>query len=471
MAKGAATFVCQSCGGVHPKWSGRCGACGAWNTLVEEQPLTQTPMGKAVKGKTGHTIEFLSLQQQSQPAPRVLSHTAEFDRVTGGGLVPGSVLLVGGDPGIGKSTLLLQVTAALSRQGTCYYISGEEAPDQIRMRAKRLGVEQTPVQLASATRVEDILKTLSGQETPLLVVIDSIQTMYLEALEAAPGSVSQVRACTHELIRLAKKKGFALILVGHVTKEGTLAGPRVLEHMVDTVLYFEGERGHHYRILRTVKNRFGATDEIGVFEMTLEGLKEVGNPSALFLSDRTSAVSGAAIFAGMEGTRPLLMEIQALVGNSTYATPRRATVGWDATRLSMILAVLENRCGVSFAQRDVYLNVASGMRIQEPAVDLAVAAALMSALTHHPLPAKAVFFGEVGLSGEIRRVPHMDQRLKEAAKLGFESAYGPALETSKMPLDVVSCNHLRDFFDTLGLHQPTRNQNHDRDPNTRRVVF
>ncbi len=471
MAKGSPTYVCQSCGGAQPKWSGRCGACGAWNSLVEEQPLTQTPMGKAAKSKTGQAIEFLSLQQQAQPAPRVLTRIEEFDRVTGGGLVPGSVLLVGGDPGIGKSTLLLQVTAALSHQGPCLYISGEEAPDQIRMRAKRLGVENTSVQLASATRVEDILKTLSAQESPLLVIIDSIQTMYLEALEAAPGSVSQVRACTHELIRLAKKRGFALVLVGHVTKEGTLAGPRVLEHMVDTVLYFEGERGHHYRILRTVKNRFGATDEIGVFEMTLEGLKEVGNPSALFLSDRTTPVSGAAIFAGMEGTRPLLIEIQALVGSSTYATPRRATVGWDSTRLSMILAVLENRCGVSFAQRDVYLNVASGMRIQEPAADLAVAAALMSSLLNQPLSPKAVFFGEVGLSGEVRRVPHMEQRLKEAAKLGFETAYGPPCEKAKMPLDVVTFRHLRQFFDTLGLLKPMRNQDHERDSNTRRSAF
>ena len=342
-------------------------------------------------------------------------------------MVPGSALLVGGDPGIGKSTLLLQVVAALAGGAKTVYISGEEAIDQVRMRARRLGVAEMPVGLAAATDLNEILGALNGPDAPDIVVIDSIQTMYVDALDSAPGTVGQVRACAQELIRAAKRRGFILILVGHVTKEGTIAGPRVLEHMVDTVLYFEGERGHQFRILRAVKNRFGPTDEIGVFEMTGGGLAEVANPSQLFLSDRDEAVSGAAVFAGMEGSRPMLVEIQALVAPSPLGTPRRATVGWDSGRLSMVLAVLEARAGVHLAGNDVYLNVAGGLRITEPAADLAVAAALVSSLTGRSVPQGSAVFGEIGLSGEVRPVAQAEARLKEAGKLGFTRAITPRI--------------------------------------------
>lgn len=423
MAKLTTAFVCQACGFCHSKWSGQCQGCEQWNTLIEE---TQQAVLAPPKGRSSRVgLEMTSLDQNISPMPRYSTGMSELDRVLGGGLVPGSVVLVGGDPGIGKSTLLLQVAALFSQNQQCYYISGEEAVDQIRLRARRLLVEKAPILLAAHTDLGDILRTLKAPPHPQMVIIDSIQTMVWDHLEAAAGSVSQVRACSQELIKFAKKNNVALVLVGHVTKEGTLAGPRVLEHMVDTVLYFEGERTYHYRILRSVKNRFGATDEMGVFEMTSEGLKEVANPSLLFLPDREEQVSGSVIYAGMEGTRPLLMEIQALVAQASYGTPRRSVLGWDGQRLAMILAVLETRCGFSFANRDVFLNVTGGLRIQEPGADLAVAAALMSALLDQPLPQQAVFFGEVGLSGEIRSVSFQDGRLKEAAKLGFTQAIVP----------------------------------------------
>jgi len=344
--------------------------------------------------------------------------------------VPGSCLLVGGDPGIGKSTLLLQAVGALAQRGLrCIYVSGEEAVDQVRMRAVRLGLAAAPVALAAATDVRDIVTTLEAGDAADVVVIDSIQTMYVDTLDSAPGTVAQVRASAQELIRVAKRRGTVLLLVGHVTKEGTIAGPRVLEHMVDAVLYFEGERGHQFRILRAVKNRFGPTDEIGVFEMTDAGLGEVPNPSALFLAERAEqnepAISGAAVFAGIEGTRPVLVEVQALVGPSSYGTPRRAVVGWDAARLAMVLAVLEARCGLELGMRDVYLNVAGGLRVTEPAADLAVAAALVSSLLDRPVPDACAFFGEIGLSGEVRPVAQAEARLKEAAKLGFARAVVP----------------------------------------------
>ncbi|BBK37009.1 DNA repair protein RadA [Allostella sp. ATCC 35155] len=425
MARPAARFVCQQCGAVHPKWAGRCEDCGAWNSLVEESGGEAPPKGLG-PGK-GRRIELVGLSGPGEEAPRRVVGIGEFDRVAGGGLVPGSALLVGGDPGIGKSTLLLQVAARLAATGPVIYISGEEAVEQVRMRARRLDVAAAPVALAAATSVRDIVASLDQGEAPAMVVIDSIQTMYLDTLDSAPGTVAQVRSSAQELIRLAKRRGFALVLVGHVTKEGTIAGPRVLEHMVDTVLYFEGERGHQFRILRAVKNRFGPTDEIGVFEMTDRGLAEVTNPSALFLADRQGDVSGAAVFAGMEGTRPVLVEIQALVAPSAPGTPRRAVVGWDGGRLSMILAVLEARAGVALGANDIYLNVAGGLRIQEPAADLAVAAALISASTGEALPAATVVFGEIGLSGEVRAVSQTEQRLKEASKLGFERALMPPL--------------------------------------------
>ena len=447
MAKATSRFVCQSCGAAYPKWAGRCDACGEWNSLVEEAVPEQAPKG--LGSAKGRKIAFVGLSGASDPAPRRLSGIGELDRVAGGGFVPGSAVLIGGDPGIGKSTLLLQAMSSLSQQSACVYISGEEAVDQVRLRAQRLGVVQAPVALASATSVRDIAASLDTLEGPAIAVIDSIQTMYVDTLESAPGTVAQVRASAQELIRVAKRRGIVLLLVGHVTKEGTIAGPRVLEHMVDTVLYFEGERGHQFRILRAVKNRFGPTDEIGVFEMTDGGLAEVPNPSALFLADRRGEVSGAAVFAGMEGTRPVLVEVQALVAPSPLGTPRRAVVGWDSSRLAMVLAVLEARCGVQIGANDVYLNVAGGLKISEPAADLAVAAALVSSLTGEAMPADAVVFGEIGLSGEVRAVSQMDARLKEAAKLGFSSAVIPARRSAKRGdtlLKVTELSHLGELL-------------------------
>ncbi|MCE2926749.1 MAG: DNA repair protein RadA [Rickettsiales bacterium] len=422
MAKALTQYICQSCGTVHPKWGGQCDGCGSWNTLVAEN-TEATPKG-LTSGK-GKKIDFVTLDEHAEDASRLSCGIGELDRVLGGGLVAGSAVLIGGDPGIGKSTLLLQTVIRVAESGlACAYISGEESVAQVSLRAKRLGLKSKNVQLASATSVRDIVASLDGMREGL-VVIDSIQTMYLDNLDAAPGTVSQVRAASHELIKLAKKRGLTLFLVGHVTKDGQIAGPRVLEHMVDTVLYFEGERGHSYRILRAVKNRFGGTDEIGVFEMKDMGLSEVTNPSALFLSSRDVPVSGACVFAGMEGSRPLLVEVQALVAPSYMSSPRRAVVGWDASRLSMLLAVLEARAGIRFSDKEVYLNVAGGIKISEPAADLAVAAALLSALFDQPLPADKVFFGEIGLSGEVRGVARAESRLKESEKLGFKGAVTP----------------------------------------------
>lgn len=420
MSKSPTHYVCQSCGSCFPKWSGKCEGCESWNSLIEETTVDSFQKKTTLKAQK---IDFSSLEDVSPPLPRFLTGIEEFDRVCGGGLVPGSVLLVGGDPGIGKSTLMLQVAAIISGKVPCAYISGEEAADQVRLRAKRLQVSSSPVHLATTTHIGDILKSL--HQGPRVAIIDSIQTMYVDSLDAAPGSVSQVRASAHELIRFAKKYGVTIIIVGHVTKEGLIAGPRVLEHMVDTVLYFEGERGHHFRILRSVKNRFGPTDEIGVFEMTDKGLQEVPNPSALFLPHRTEDVTGSCVFAGIEGTRPLLVEIQSLIAPSSLGNPRRAVVGWDSARLSMILAVLEARCGLTCGNRDVFLNVAGGLRISEPAADLAVAASLLSSLANTALPRDAVFFGEIGLSGEIRPVSQQEARIKEAFKLGFKTAFIP----------------------------------------------
>ncbi|MBL8639853.1 MAG: DNA repair protein RadA [Alphaproteobacteria bacterium] len=426
MSKSRTTYVCQSCGAVHALWSGKCDACGEWNTLQAEQVESGPPKGlHSGSGslKKGKSLDLVGLQIEDQKQiARMVTGIHEFDRVTGGGLVPGGAILLGGDPGIGKSTLLLQAVCSLALQGLkCVYVSGEEAVDQVRMRALRLKMDHAPVALASATNVRDIASTIDQNEIDVLV-IDSIQTMYVDSVESAPGTVTQVRTAAQELIRITKRTKTATFFVGHVTKEGQIAGPRVLEHMVDTVLYFEGDRGHQFRILRTVKNRFGPTDEIGVFEMGEKGLSEVPNPSALFLSQRQPDVTGSAVFAGMEGTRPLLVEVQALVAPAPYGAPRRSVVGWDQNRLSMILAVLEARCGMAFSNSEVYLNMAGGIRITEPAADLAVAASLISALMGRPVPAECVFFGEIGLSGEVRAVSQWGQRLKESAKLGFTNA-------------------------------------------------
>ncbi len=426
MAKVAISYVCRDCGAAHRKWSGRCDACGAWNSIEDDPGLSAAgPASKTLGRAKGRAVPLSPLSSEDAPPPRRSSGIAEFDRVLGGGLVPGSAILVGGDPGIGKSTLLLQAAAAFASAGArTIYVSGEEAPAQIRLRAARLGLAQAPVLLAAETNLRDILTTLDA-ERPALVIIDSIQTMWADHVDSAPGSVSQVRATAHELTSFAKRRDVSVILVGHVTKDGQIAGPRVIEHMVDTVLYFEGERGHQFRILRAVKNRFGPADEIGVFEMTGQGLAEVTNPSALFLGERAETASGSVVFAGIEGTRPVLVELQALVAPSPLGTPRRAVVGLDSNRLSMILAVLDARCGVSLAGNDVYLNVAGGLRINEPAADLAVAAALLSAMTGEPVPSDTVIFGEISLSGAIRPVTQPELRLKEAEKLGFSSACVP----------------------------------------------
>ena len=440
MAKPALTFICQSCGAGFSKWSGRCDACGEWNCIQEEKPLSSGPAAKAL-GARGRQIVLLDLDSNEAPPPRTASGMNELDRVLGGGLVPASAILVGGDPGIGKSTLLLQAAAAFARRGLkVVYISGEEASAQVRLRAQRLGLADAPVKLATETSLRDILTTLDA-EKPDLAIVDSIQTMWADNVDSAPGSVSQVRAAAHELTTFAKRRGSSVMMVGHVTKDGQIAGPRVVEHMVDTVLYFEGERGHQFRILRSVKNRFGPADEIGVFEMTGGGLAEVSNPSALFLSERGTPAPGSVVFAGIEGTRPVLVELQALVAPSPHAQARRSVVGWDGGRLAMILAVLEARCGIPFAGLDVYLNVAGGMRIGEPAADLAVAAALLSAREDVSLPSETVVFGEISLSGALRPVSQTENRLKEAAKLGFTAALlpsgGRSTETVGMALSPV----------------------------------
>ncbi|MEO0981669.1 MAG: DNA repair protein RadA [Pseudomonadota bacterium] len=426
MPRAATAFVCQSCGAVHSKWSGRCDACGEWNTLVEEAAAAPGGLAAPKSGaKRSGKAEFTALNAETEAPPRTVIGVEELDRVFGGGLTPASATLVGGDPGIGKSTLLLQVAARLARNGaSSVYVSGEEAAAQIQDRAKRLKVADSPVQLATETDLRKILSALKSAE-PDFVVIDSIQTLWSDSVEAAPGSVSQVRACAQELVRWAKRSGAALILVGHVTKEGQIAGPRVVEHMVDTVFYFEGERGHQFRILRAVKNRFGPTDEIGIFEMHPYGLAPAKEPSALFLSASGEPTSGSAVFAAMEGSRPVLAEIQALAAASALGTPRRSVVGWDSARLAMLLAVLEARCGVSLAGRDVYLSVSGGYRIADPAGDLAAAAALLTSLADTPTPPGAIFFGEVALSGDIRPVARLEQRLKEAERLGFTQAFAP----------------------------------------------
>jgi len=419
-------FICTACNARHNKWSGRCDTCGEWNTIVEEAPLNTGPASKSVGTAGGRTIPLGDLGTQEDPPQRTISGLGELDRVLGGGLVPASATLVGGDPGIGKSTLLLQGAAAFARKGLkTIYVSGEEASAQVRMRARRLGLDDAPVKLATETNLRDILATLEA-EKPDLAIIDSIQTMWADNVASSPGSVAQVRAAAHELTTFAKRRGTAVILVGHVTKDGQIAGPRVVEHMVDTVLYFEGERGHQFRILRAVKNRFGPADEIGVFEMTGAGLSEVLNPSALFLSERGEPSPGSVVFAGIEGTRPVLVEFQALVSPSPHSQPRRTVVGWDGGRLAMILAVLEARCGIPFAGLDVYLNVAGGMKVSEPAADLAVAAALLSAREDAALPKDTVVFGEISLSGALRAVSQTENRLKEAQKLGFCTAITPS---------------------------------------------
>lgn len=460
MAKRNAQFVCQECGAVYNRWKGKCEACGGWNTIVEEtslMPSTGPAATRPFRAK-GRVFPLESLSGDVREAPRTPSGIAELDRVTGGGFVQGSIILIGGDPGIGKSTLLMQAAASMASRGhRVAYISGEEAIAQVRLRAERLGLANAPVELAAETNVEDIIATLSQGAPPALAVIDSIQTMWTETVESAPGTVTQVRGSAQSLIRFAKTKGTAVILVGHVTKDGQIAGPRVVEHMVDAVVSFDGDASHHFRILRAVKNRFGATDEIGVFEMSDQGLREIANPSELFLAGRDLAVPGTAVFAGMEGTRPVLTEIQALVAPSSLGTPRRSVIGWDNNRLAMILAVLEAHGGLKLGMHDVYLNVAGGLRINEPAADLAAAAALVSSLSGTPLPSDTVYFGELGLSGAIRPVSHMQARLKEAAKLGFRNAVTPSPRKDrgeKLALTPSAVGHIADLVAAIVTPRP-----------------
>jgi DNA repair protein RadA/Sms len=458
LARSQATFVCQSCGTVHNKWSGRCDACAGWNTIVEEGAAPPIGGGGKRSGK-GRRFALEDLKTADEAPPRRSTGVAEFDRVCGGGLVPGSALLIGGDPGVGKSTLILQALASYAKNGgNAVYISGEEAMAQVRMRAARMGLSDCPVQLGSATCIEDILATLESGPVPGVVAIDSIQTIWTGALEAAPGTIAQVRTASFDLVRYAKSSGAALLLVGHVTKDGQIAGPKAVEHLVDAVLYFEGERGHHFRVMRAVKNRFGPTDEIGVFEMTGAGLTEVANPSALFLGDRNARSPGAAVFAGLEGTRPLLVEIQALVAPAGYGSPRRAVVGWDTGRLAMILAVLDARAGLGISAHDVYLNVAGGLKIGEPAADLAAAAALISSFSGEALPPETVFFGELSLSGDVRPAPQAELRLKEAAKLGFTKAYVPEGTKIDAGLQLVTIKSVHELLAVANAHGTGKKQ-------------
>nr|WP_137678424.1 DNA repair protein RadA [Parerythrobacter lutipelagi] len=426
MAKPKKRYICQACGSVSHRWQGQCPDCAEWNTLSEDIPATVFSQ-KHDLSSGGRKVTFEPLDMPGAPLQRQTTGLEEFDRALGGGLVPGSAILMGGDPGIGKSTLLLQAAARVAKNGgETVYVSGEEAAGQVRLRASRLGLADAPIKLAAATSVRDILTSLNAMEAPAFLVIDSIQTMHSDTIEGAPGTVSQVRGCAFELIRYAKENGVAMVLVGHVTKDGNIAGPRVLEHMVDVVMSFEGERSHQYRILRALKNRFGAVDEIGVFAMAGAGLEEVKNPSMLFLSGRDEPLAGSAVFPALEGTRPVLVEVQALIVRlQSGATPRRAVVGWDNGRLAMLLAVLESRCGLNFSSAEVYLNVAGGYRLSDPAADVAVAAALVSALADKPLPPQSVWFGEISLAGEVRPVAHAGLRMREAAKLGFGFGVGP----------------------------------------------
>jgi len=449
MARDGAIYVCQSCGAVHGKWAGQCNACGNWNTIVEEGRSAPPGALKPAATARARGLQFESLLSETAEPPRIITGVTEFDRVCGGGVVPGSAILLSGDPGVGKSTLLLDVAGRAALAGArVAYISGEEAIEQIRARARRMGLAEAPVALASATALRDILGTLKREKFDI-VIVDSIQTLWSDAHEAGPGSVTQVRACAGELVRLAKAGGPAVVLVGHVTKDGQVAGPRVVEHMVDAVLSFEGERGYPFRILRAGKNRFGATDEIGVFEMGDAGLREVANPSALFLGEGKDRAPGAAVFAGIEGSRPVLVEIQALVSKSAYGTPRRSVIGWETGRLAMILAVLEARCGVGFGDQDVYLNVAGGLRINEPAADLAAAAALISSVTDMPLPQGCIVFGEISLSGEVRAVGRAEARLREAQKLGFDQALSPPLTVKGGGVQITGVSRLTEAVERI----------------------
>jgi DNA repair protein RadA/Sms len=435
MAKTKTVYSCTECGGQSPKWQGQCPQCGAWNTLVESLAAGAGTRFETVSGARSKVTPLSAVEAQENR--RIASGLEEFDRVLGGGLVAGGVVLLGGDPGIGKSTLLLQASAALGAAHRTLYVTGEESADQIALRAQRLGLVNAPVELLAEVRLEAIIAAIDATR-PEIVVIDSIQTVYTDALASAPGSVAQVRECAAQMTRLAKQRGVIVLFVGHVTKEGASAGPRVLEHIVDTVLYFEGDPHSSFRLIRAIKNRFGAANELGVFAMTERGLRGVTNPSAIFLSQHADPVSGSAIVATLEGSRPLLVEIQALVDPVQGAMPRRLAVGLDAQRLALLLAVLHRHGGVDTAGFDVFVNAVGGVRIQEPAVDLAVLLAVQSSIRNKPLQNKLIVFGEVGLAGEIRPVQRGQERIREAAKLGFKTVMLPSANRPRAPIDDVT---------------------------------
>ncbi len=445
-------YTCTECGASNPKWQGQCPGCGQWNTLVETVAETAGAGGNRYAGVAGSGALQDLAAIRPREEPRQPTGIEEFDRVLGGGLVAGGVVLIGGDPGIGKSTLLLQALARLAEAGQpVLYVSGEESAEQVALRARRLQLEPKGLRLLPEIGLEKILATLH-KEKPLVAVIDSIQTLYSEALQSAPGSVAQVRECAAQLTRLAKQSGICVILVGHVTKEGALAGPRVLEHIVDTVLYFEGDTHSSFRLIRAFKNRFGAVNELGVFAMTDKGLRGVANPSALFLSQHAQEVAGSCVLVTQEGTRPLLVEIQALVDTAHSPSPRRLTVGLDSQRLAMLLAVLHRHAGIVCFDQDVFVNAVGGVRIQEPAADLAVLLAIVSSLNNRPLPAKLVAFGEVGLAGEIRPAPRGQERLKEAAKLGFTHALVPKANAPKQAvkgIEVIALERIEQAIDAM----------------------
>ena len=448
-------FICQNCGAVHKKWTGKCNECGEWNTITEETEeggLISQNIDLSTVASEANEIKFENLDVDVFDTPRFPTGMQELDRVLGGGIVKGSAVLIGGDPGIGKSTLLLQSVCSLANTGLgCLYISGEESTNQVRLRAQRLQLEKSPLKIASATNINDIIKSLLTEQ-PEVVVIDSIQTIFSPSITAAAGTVSQVRTCGNELIKIAKNKNIILFIVSHVNKDGQIAGPKVLEHMVDTVLYFEGDKDYQFRILRSIKNRFGAANEIGIFEMHDTGLQEILNPSQLFLSSREDLVSGSAVFGGIEGTRPILAEVQALLAPSYMPQPRRAVVGWDQNRLAMIIAVLNTRYGTNLYDKEVYLNIVGGLKISEPAADLAIAASLISAFKDIAIKRDILFMGEIGLSGEIRMVSQIEMRLKEAEKLGFKMAIVPdginkikTFKKDKMSIEIVPIKHIRDL--------------------------
>jgi DNA repair protein RadA/Sms len=454
MAKTKTEYVCRDCGGRFPKWAGQCPDCGAWNTLSETLPTPASPRagrfagyaGNANRAEVRNLAEIEPEQQCGHP-----TGLSELDRVLGGGLVPGSVVLIGGDPGIGKSTLLIQTMAQLAGGLSNLYVSGEESPEQISLRAQRLGLPRERLRLLAETNVERII-ACAATERPRVMVADSIQTIYTEQLQSAPGSVAQVRESAAQLVRFAKQSGTAVFLVGHVTKEGALAGPRVLEHMVDTVLYFEGEAGSQFRLIRTIKNRFGAVNELGVFAMTDRGLREVNNPSAIFLSRHADPISGSVVMVTREGSRPLLVEVQSLVDESPLANPRRVTLGLEQNRLNMLLAVLHRHGGVAMFGQDVYVNVVGGVRISETAVDLPVLLAVLSSYRDKPLPEGLITFGEVGLAGEIRPVPNGQERLREAAKHGFKKAIVPRANAPKkhdMEIEIIPVDRLAKVLEVI----------------------